>query len=294
MAREVRLQPRRECRTVVRGTPIDESLTSARRMAMTHPYRILDRSRTNPDFAGKCALTVMAKAPRPGRVKTRLSPPLTPGQAADLNACFLRDTVASLRTAALKASAEWVISYTPPGEEAAFHGILPDSALLIPQRGDGFGERLLATAEDLFACGFAAVCLIDSDSPTVPTEEFVRAAVLLLASGERTVLGPSEDGGYYLLGLQQPCARLFEDITWSTSIVTEETLQRAAEIQLPVELLREWYDVDDAASLARLQAEFFDPRSTVPQGYRAPATREYLAQLATISASTAVAMESPA
>src|SRR5271165_7481662 len=124
---------------------------------MTHPYRILDPSLPSSEFAGKCALAVMAKAPRPGKVKTRLSPPLTPGQASALNACFLRDTVASLRSATLSAPAEWLISYTPLGEEAAFRGILNEGALLLPQRGDGFGERLLLTAEDLFACGFSAV-----------------------------------------------------------------------------------------------------------------------------------------
>jgi rSAM/selenodomain-associated transferase 1 len=261
---------------------------------MTHPYRILDPSYANPEFAGKCALTVMAKAPRPGKVKTRLSPPLTPEQASDLNACFLRDTVASLHAATIQACAEWVISYTPVGEEAAFRGILPDNARLIPQRRDGFGERLLATAEDLFACGFAAVCLIDSDSPTVPTTEFARAAELLLAPGRRAVLGPSEDGGYYLIGLQAPHRRLFEDITWSTSVVTEQTLQRAAEIHLPVDLLREWYDVDDANSLARLHAEYFDPLSAVPRGYAAPGTRSYLAKLPALENLTDAAMESRA
>ncbi len=259
---------------------------------MTHPYRILDPSHPNPEFARKCALAVMAKAPRPGKVKTRLSPPLTPEQASDLNACFLRDTVASLQAATLQAPAEWVISYTPVGEEAAFRGILPANTLLIPQRGDGFGERLLTTAQDLFSCGFAAVCLIDSDSPTVPTEEFARAAEWLLAAGQRAVLGSSEDGGYYLIGLQQPHAHLFEDITWSTSEVASQTLQRAAEIRLPVELLREWYDVDDAASLARLQAEFFDSHSNLPQGYAAPETRAYLAELRTTPVNTAVALES--
>ncbi len=261
---------------------------------MTHPYRILDPSQPKPEFAGKCALTVMAKAPRPGKVKTRLSPPLTPEQASDLNACFLRDTVASLYAATVKAPAEWVISYTPIGEEAAFRGILRDGALLVPQRGDGFGERLLATAQDLFACGFAAVCLIDSDSPTVPTAEFVRATESLLAQGQRAVLGPSEDGGYYLLGLQQPHAHLFEDITWSTSVVTKQTLQRAAEIHLPIELLREWYDVDDANSLARLQAEFFDPQNNLPRGFAAPETRAYLAQLPTPSHTPHIEVESPA
>jgi rSAM/selenodomain-associated transferase 1 len=261
---------------------------------MTHPYRILDPSHPNPNFAGKCALTVMAKAPRPGKVKTRLSPPLTPEQASNLNACFLRDTVASLQAATLKAPAEWVISYTPIGEETAFRGILPDGAILIPQRGDGFGERLLAAAQDLFACGFAAVCLIDSDSPTVPTDQFVHAANLLLAPGHRAVLGPSEDGGYYLIGLQQPHAHLFEDITWSTSVVTAQTLERAAEVHLPVELLREWYDVDDAASLTRLQAEFFDPHTNHPKGYAAPETRAYLAKLPALTQSVHAVMESPA
>jgi uncharacterized protein len=261
---------------------------------MTHPYRILDPSHSNPEFVGKCALAVMAKAPRPGKVKTRLSPPLTPKQASELNACFLRDTVASLHAATLAAPAKWVISYTPVGEEPSFRGILDDGALLIPQRGDGFGERLLATAEDLFACGFAAVCLIDSDSPTVPTAEYVSAAKLLLAPFQRAVLGPSEDGGYYLIGLQRPHAHIFEAITWSTAVVTAQTLNRAAEIHLQVELLREWYDVDDAASLDRLHAEFFDPHSNLPRGYAAPETRAYLAQLPIIFPSLAVAMENPA
>jgi uncharacterized protein len=261
---------------------------------MTDSYRILDPSQPSLEFAGKCALTIMAKAPRPGRVKTRLSPPLTPEQASDLNACFLRDTVASLHTATHTAPAEWVISYTPIGEESAFRGILPDGALLIAQRGDGFGERLLATAHDLFACGFAAVCLIDSDSPTAPTEEFVGAVMRLLAPGHRAVLGPSEDGGYYLIGLQQPHAHLFEDINWSTAVVTAQTLERAAKIQLPVEVLREWYDVDDAASLARLLAEFFDPQSNLPRGFPAPKTRAYLTQSKMGLQNAPIAMESPA
>jgi uncharacterized protein len=246
---------------------------------MTHSYRILDPSQPNAEFAGKCALAVMAKAPRPGKVKTRLCPPLTPEQSSELNACFLRDTVASLHLAAGAVPAEWVISYTPIGEEVAFRGILDDGALLLAQRGDGFGERLLTTAEDLFRCGFSAVCLIDSDSPTVPTVELVHAVNLLLATDRRAVLGPSEDGGYYLIGLQRPEARLFEDINWSTAVVTAQTLERAEAIQLPVELLREWYDVDDAASLARLRDEFFNPQSGVPTGYLAPETCKYLASL---------------
>jgi rSAM/selenodomain-associated transferase 1 len=228
----------------------------------------------------------MAKAPRPGRVKTRLSPPLTPEEASALNACFVRDTVASLGAACATESADWVISYTPVGEETAFLGILPDGSLLLPQRGDGFGERLLHTAEDLFACGYSAVCLIDSDSPTVPTGEFARAARLLLDGSKCAVLGPSEDGGYYLLGLQEPIARLFEGIAWSTDVVTRQTMERAVEVGLPIEALQPWYDVDDAVSLARLHAEMFDAQSRLPRGYGAPHTRSYLAGLADLSRQT--------
>jgi hypothetical protein len=122
----------------------------------------------------------------------------------------------------------------------------------------------------------------------------VTAARLLLAQGQRAVLGPSEDGGYYLIGLQRPHARMFEDITWSTAVVSAQTLKRADEIQLQVDLLREWYDVDDAASLARLHAELFDLDSSLPRGYAAPETRAYLAQLPIAFPSLAVAMENPA
>ncbi len=252
---------------------------------MSHPFRILDPgagTRTQ-EFAQRCAFVVMAKAPVAGKVKTRLSPPLTPGEAALLNAEFLRDTIANLADAAALCSGVTVVSYTPIGQEEAFRGILPDSTLLLPQRGDGFGERLLATAADLLQCGFRAVCLIDSDSPTVPTQEFVHAAEVLLASApdadKRMVLGRSEDGGYYLVGITRPHARLFADITWSTAVVAAETEQRARELGLATTLLTTWYDVDDAASLDQLRHELAGSSRAV-HGYPAPRTRAFLQALA--------------
>jgi rSAM/selenodomain-associated transferase 1 len=226
----------------------------------------------------------MAKAPVPGRVKTRLCPPLTPEECAEINACFLRDTVENLRLASLESPARLVISYTPVGEERAFSGILPEGTLLVPQRGDGFGERLLFTAQDLFACGFAAVCLIDSDSPTVPTSEFERAALALTGGHEhltsddgRIVLGCSEDGGYYLIGMRAPHPEIFERITWSTASVAAETLERAEQAGLTCTLLETWYDVDDAASLDALREEFAGQSK---HGYAAPHSRAYLAACA--------------
>jgi uncharacterized protein len=249
---------------------------------VNQPFILLDPRHPSADFRNRCALAVMAKAPIAGQVKTRLSPPLTREQAAGLNACFLRDTVASLADASAATGARWVISYMPAGEEAAFRGILPPGALLLPQRGNGFGDRLLRTSEDLFACGFSSVCLIDSDSPTVPTSAFVRAAEELAASGDRVVLGPSDDGGYYLLGVNQRHKFLFENISWSTAEVAQQTRERARQLGLPVVSLPTWFDVDEEPSLERLRREFFSPClgvSPEPGAYPAPFTRAYLQQI---------------
>jgi len=206
-------------------------------------------------FCGRCALAVMAKAPKAGHVKTRLSPPLDSHQAAALNIAFLRDTLACLKEVEATAVATIVISYTPIGEEANFAGIVPDDVAIIPQRGEGFGERLQYTAEDLFAAGFSAVCLIDSDSPTVPKAAYVTAVQRLLGNEDCAVLGPSDDGGYYLLGVNASHSRLFEDIAWSTAVVAEQTQQRALEINLPLYFLPTWFDVDDNPTLIRLYRE---------------------------------------
>ena len=142
--------------------------------------------------------------------------------------------------------------YTPVGAESAYTDILPADFSLLPQRGDKFGERLYFAVEDLFKCGFESVCLIDSDSPTVPAENFAEAVELLSTTEDRVVLGPSDDGGYYLIGVKKPHRHLFEQIDWSTERVLNQTIQRATEIGIEVKLLPTGYDVDDGASLRRL------------------------------------------
>ena len=238
---------------------------------MPSRYTILGSQQHHPEFAGKCALTIMAKVPRVGRVKTRLSPPLTAAQAAELNIAFLQDTIACLEQAAATTSSVPVISYTPVGEEDGFAGVVPEHVPLVPQRGDGFGERLRCTADDLFAAGFTAVCLIDSDSPTVPATAYAQAAKHLLGGQDGAVLGPSDDGGYYLLGINAPHPRLFEQITWSTDRVAAETRQRAQEICLPLHELPTWFDVDDRPTLLRLRDELL--LAPIHNGYSAPHTR---------------------
>ncbi len=216
-------------------------------------FRILDP--TLPEQARSlCALAVMTKAPQAGRVKTRLVPPLTPEEAAELNKCFLRDTAAAISTAAADDNARGIAVYTPVGAESAYLDILPADFSLLPQRGDGFGERLFFATEDLFKCGFESVCLIDSDSPTVPAANFIHAVELLAPPGDRIVLGPSDDGGYYLIGLKKPHRMLFEEIDWSTERVLDQTIQRATAIGLEVKLLPTGYDIDDGESLRRLSS----------------------------------------
>ncbi len=236
-----------------------------------------------PGLAGVCALAVMAKAPRPGKVKTRLAPPLTLEQSAALNICFLRDTTRNIAEVSHAGKAAGVICYTPVGDEAAFDGLLPEGFSLIPQRGDGFGERLLCAAEDLLSCGFGSVCLIDSDSPTLPQSALREAVDALGRPGDRVVLGPAEDGGYYLIGLKKPHAAPFERITWSTATVLAETRERVAEAGLEYVELPTWYDVDDGATLRTLAAELLSgarPGFAFVEGYPAQATRGFLEALA--------------
>ncbi len=244
-------------------------------------YPVLDPSTSNADRAHLCALAVMSKAPRPGKVKTRLSPPLTPHEAAALNICFLRDTSENIAEVARQGSAAGLVCYTPVGDEVAFDGLLPKSFSLIAQRGDGFGERLHCAALDILACGFGSVCLIDSDSPTVPTAALRSAVEHLHRPGDRVVLGGSDDGGYYLIGLKQAHSAPFERITWSTAAVYSETVQRVREAHIDLVQLPLWYDVDDAATLAILEAELLDehrPAFASIAGYEAESTRAFLAE----------------
>jgi rSAM/selenodomain-associated transferase 1 len=232
-------------------------------------------------MSGPCALAIMTKAPRAGSVKTRLSPPLTADEAAGLHACFLKDTAESIAALGADGRCSGVAVYTPEGTEQLFDGLLPPAFRMLPQRGQGFGDRLLNAASDLLEAGYGSVCLIDSDSPTVPPATFEAAAAALAQPDERLVLGPADDGGYYLIGMTVACPRLFAEIAWSTDQVLNQTIARAQEAGLDVALLPRWYDVDDGASLRRLCEELFHdgPTGGAAPGYHAPHTRDFLRRL---------------
>jgi rSAM/selenodomain-associated transferase 1 len=198
--------------------------------------------------ASRVALCIMAKAPEAGQVKTRLCPPLAPAEAAGLSRCFLLDKIAQVREVT---RAEPVVAYAPEGAGAVFEALAPGFTLL-PQRGGDLTARILSVLGRLFADGSEAAILIDSDTPTLPTV-LLESAVISVASGEHDlVLGPSEDGGYYLIGLRRLRPELFEGMPWSTPAVLEETLRRARALGLSALSLAPWYDVDTGADLARL------------------------------------------
>ena len=208
-----------------------------------------------------CAIAVMAKASSPGRTKTRLTPPLTPQEAAELNTTFLKDIVDNIARAGRRTPIAPYMAFGPPGSEPFFREHLGGDVGLVEAWLGHFGKCLSATVETLLARGHASACVLNADSPTLPTAILVELAEALAAPGDRAVIGPAEDGGYYVLGLKAVRPRLFEDIDWSTGRVFGQTLERAAEIGLPVQVLPTWYDVDDLAGLRRLHGELFQPNT---------------------------------
>lgn len=209
-------------------------------------------------ICGVCAIAVMAKASVEGRAKTRLTPPLSRAEASQINTAFLRDIAQNLMKARLSAAVSPWMAYAPAGSADFFKTHLPADIGLLETVAPNLGECLFLALRSLLDKGYRSVCLLNSDSPTLPTSYLVTAATALSADGDRMVIGPSTDGGYYLIGLKQAHRRLFEDITWSTEQVFNQTMERAREIGLEVLVLPTWYDVDDATSLRTLIGEVLD------------------------------------
>jgi rSAM/selenodomain-associated transferase 1 len=216
---------------------------------------------------GKPVLVIMAKQPAVGRTKTRLCPPLTPAEAVALYKAMLQDTIG------LVADVEGVrlaIAVTPPEATDSFRPISPPDVILLGVAGADIGDCLSQVLGRLLADGHSQAIALNSDGPTLPAA-YLRPAIARLDDAD-VVLGPSEDGGYYLIGLTQPQPELFQDIEWSTEQVTAQTVARAEAMGLSVALLPPWYDVDTSADLDRLRAEL----TTLP-AEALPHTRRFFA-----------------
>ena len=216
------------------------------------------------------ALFVVAKQPAADQTKTRLCPPLDGATAAALYECFLRDTLALMMQVA---GVQRSIAYLPEDADGYFRDLAPAMGLT-PQRGADLGARLDQLLTDALAGGAQQAVVMDSDSPTLPAA-YIAQAFALLDGPYDVVIGPCDDGGYYLIGLKQPQPRLFHEVTMSTPTVVRDTLAIAAELGLQIALLPTWYDVDTVAELARLRQELAEAAPEI-----APQTRRFLAQIA--------------
>lgn len=207
--------------------------------------------------APTAAVALFAKAPVPGQVKTRLSPPLTPEEAAEVARACLHDTLERFSR-----SRDVAMTLFLEGEpDDALRALAARHAVPIrPQASGSLGARLRAALGALLGEGHACAIAIGSDSPTLPPARIAAAIGALRAHD--AVLGPTEDGGYYLIGVSRPAWALLEEIPWSTSEVARVTRERAAQAAISLAELEAWYDVDDAETLRRALADS-DPRSAL-------------------------------
>jgi rSAM/selenodomain-associated transferase 1 len=192
-------------------------------------------------------LIIFAKKPVPGQVKTRLCPPLAPEEAARLYAGFLEDTLEEMRRLP---GMRLALAYAPAGARAFFQDLVPPGVSLFPQEGADLGERMARAFAWGFEAGYAPVLLRGSDTPDLSGAVVLEAAHVLGEGLAPVALGPSLDGGYYLVGLTAPHPELFRELAWSGVTVFHDTLERARRLSLPVHLLPGWRDIDNFSDLA--------------------------------------------
>ncbi|MBI5644224.1 MAG: TIGR04282 family arsenosugar biosynthesis glycosyltransferase [Deltaproteobacteria bacterium] len=203
----------------------------------------------------RAALAIMLKCPKPGEVKTRLVPPLSYGEAAGLYGAFLKDIFAKV---SVLRHMDIYAACAPEGAEGILE-IIPRDIVVFFQEGGTLGERMYNVFKDLFGKGYRAVVVIGSDSPDIPAEYFKDAEDALLEAD--LVLGPADDGGYYLIAMKELSKLPFEGILWSTGTVLQDTLKKAG-AALSVKLISPWHDID------RIEDVRLIKESGAPQSYR--------------------------
>jgi rSAM/selenodomain-associated transferase 1 len=196
------------------------------------------------------ALVIMAKQPEGEKTKTRLCPPLQPEQAAAFYEAMLLD---SMQLVTILDGCDLAVAITPAGAAAYFKRITPPGALLLPVSGADIGACLAQALGALLGRGYRKVFALNADGPSLPLEYLEQAKRLL--DEYDLVIGPAQDGGYYLIGMKELHPELFRGIAWSSERVCSQTLERAQQLALQAALTPEWYDVDTAQDMLRLQNE---------------------------------------
>ena len=196
------------------------------------------------------ALVIMAKAPLAGQVKTRLLPMLTPEQAAELAKALLVD---QLHHVGELDSVDHYLAFAPAKARPLMAQLTPPIFSLFPQEGANLGARMRSVFEKLFRADYRNVVLIGGDLAAVPLNFFAQAYRFLESREHRVALGPSGDGGYYLIGCNQPTPELFSDMRWSHGAVLTQTLARLKRLKIAHDLLPAWFDVDTPEDVRALR-----------------------------------------
>lgn len=190
----------------------------------------------------------MTKVPIAGTVKTRLQPLLSGEECAAFASALLRDT----EVKAKKAGFDTVIAFTPVHEEKVLRDLLIGNYMFYCQKGDSLGERMFQAFSEVLKDEESAAVMIGTDCPLL-TGGLIRQAFELLESGLDAVVGPSTDGGYYLIGLRENDPYIFQSVDWSTSKALDQTLSNMESLYFSVGFLDELYDIDEADQLLELK-----------------------------------------
>jgi uncharacterized protein len=194
---------------------------------------------------------IFAKAPLPGQVKTRLCPPLTPDEAASLHGSMVMDAAEQTRGVR---NLDRFLACTPSSDHGFFHTLAARYGVtLCEQTGDDLGQRMHHALTEAFSKGYRYALVIGTDIPALSPQTYKDALSLLQTHD--VVLGPTHDGGYYLIGVKQPAPQLFMDIPWSTNTVCALTQSKAKTLGLTVGLLDIERDIDTFADLQAIMIE---------------------------------------
>lgn len=191
------------------------------------------------------ALVIFAKEPSPGLVKTRLQPFLMPEVSAEIYRAFLLDTLDKVSSLS---GIRLFLACSPLNESTFFYSLSKEYSLsLINQKGNDLGARMQQAFEEIISYGFKKIAIIGADSPTLPVS-YIKDAFPVLDQSE-LVIGPSLDGGYYLIGIRDKVPPVFEGIPWGTADVLQLTLKKVVSHGISASLLSFWYDIDTIEDL---------------------------------------------
>jgi rSAM/selenodomain-associated transferase 1 len=208
----------------------------------------------------KKTIIIMTKVPQAGEVKTRLQPFFTARQSAEISVCFLQDTEQKAKTVAQNL----IVAFSPIKMKNLLIDILQTKPILAEQKGENLGERMFHAFEFAFSQKSDAVVMIGTDSPTFPAE-FIKQAFIFLETKADAVLGKTEDGGFYLIGLRKLNKKIFENVEWSSPKTFEQTKQNIENLSLSLSEIPVWYDVDTPEDLKRLEKELAENSQLAPK-----------------------------